>query len=210
MNRAQMMRATFTIAIAFLCGTAAAAPQEVTCESPCECSSAHGKGRWAVKNDPSTPPSDANAIQAVTPSDIFSWPIPDVHLTQHSERTGREQNWFSLTGRVVAVKVEADGDLHIELSDATGDKQGMVVVEIPLGPLWCDIRTTVFSWTPTRFPFQTRSTKRLKVIKPPIITVIGKAFWDIGHAPKDQSNQRKYMPGYAVWEIHPVMKLDIR
>ena len=92
-----------------------------------------------------------------------------VHLTQHSERTGREQNWFSLTGRVVAVKVEADGDLHIELSDATGDKQGIVVVEIPLGPQWCNIRTTVFSWSPTRFPFQTRSTKKLKVIKPPMI-----------------------------------------
>jgi TolB-like protein/Flp pilus assembly protein TadD len=107
----------------------------------------------------------------------------------------------SLTGRVVAVKVEADGDIHIALTDATGDKQGIVVAEIPLGPQWCDIRTTVFSWTPTRFPFQTRSTKRLKVIKPPIITVIGKAFWDIGHAPKDQSNRRKYMPGYSVWEI---------
>jgi hypothetical protein len=162
-----------------------------------------------VKNDPSSPPTDASAIQSVTPSDIFSWPGPDVHLTQHSERTGREQNWFSLTGRVVDVKVEVDGDLHIELSDATGDKQGIVVVEIPLGPRWCDIRTTVFSWSPTRFPFQTRSTKRLKVIKPPIITVIGKAFWDIGHAPKDQSNRRKYMPGYTVWEIHPAMKLTV-
>jgi hypothetical protein len=204
-----MTRATYTIAVAFLCSTAAATEQEVTCESPCECSSAHGKGRWLVKNDPSSPPTDASAIQSVTPSDIFSWPGPDVHLTQHSERTGREQNWFSLTGRVVAVKVEADGDLHIELSDATGDKQGIVVVEIPLGPQWCDIRTTVFSWSPTRFPFQTRSTKKLKVIKPPIITVINKAFWDIGHAPKDQSNQRKYMPGYSVWEIHPVMKLEV-
>jgi hypothetical protein len=29
----------------------------------------------------------------------------------------------------------------------------------------------------------------------------------VGHAPKDQSNRRKYMPDYAVWEIHPVMKL---
>jgi len=27
--------------------------------------------------------------------------------------------------------------------------------------------------------------------------------WDVGHAPKDQSNRRKYMPDYAVWEIHP-------
>jgi hypothetical protein len=204
-----MTRGTFTIAVAFLCSTAAATEQEVTCESPCECSSARGKGRWLVKNDPSSPPTDASAIQSVTPSDIFSWPGPDIHLTQHSERTGIENNWFAVTGRVVAVKVEPDGDLHIALSDATGDKQGIVVTEIPLGPQWCDIRTTVFSWSPTRFPFQTRSTKKLKVIKPPIITVIGKAFWDIGHAPKDQSNQRKYMPGYAAWEIHPVMALHV-
>jgi hypothetical protein len=41
----------------------------------------------------------------------------------------------------------------------------------------------------------------------PIITVIGKAFWDIGHARKDGSNRRKRMPDYAVWEIHPVMQL---
>ena len=179
-----MMRATFTIAIAFLCGTAAAAPQEVTCESPCLCSSAHGKGRWAVKNDASTPPTDADAIQAVTPSDIFSWAAPDVHLTQESERTGIEQKWFAVTGRVVAVKVEADGDLHIALSDATGDRQGTVVCEVPLKPQWCDIRQTVFSWTPTRFPVQTSSVKRLKIASPPVITAIGKAFWDINHAPK--------------------------
>jgi hypothetical protein len=42
----------------------------------------------------------------------------------------------------------------------------------------------------------------------PIITVIGKAFWGIGYAPKDQSNRRKRLPDYAVWEIHPVMKLE--
>ena len=114
---------TTLIVAVLLCSTAAAAPQEVTCESPCECSSAHGKGRWLVKNDPSSPPTDASAIQSVTPSDIFSWPGPDIHLTQHSERTGIENNWFAVTGRVVAVKVEADGDLHIALSDATGDKQ---------------------------------------------------------------------------------------
>jgi len=201
---------TTLIIAALFCSTAAATEQEVTCESPCECSSAHGKGRWLVKNDPSSPPADASVIQSVTPSDIFSWPGPDIHLTQHSERSGIENNWFAVTGRVVAVKVEADGGLHIALSDATGDKQGVVVTEIPLGPQWCDIRTTVFSWTPTRFPFQTRSTKKLKVIKPPVITVVGRAFWDIGHAPKDQSNRRKYIPGYAVWEIHPVMKLDIQ
>jgi hypothetical protein len=43
-----------------------------------------------------------------------------------------------------------------------------------------------------------------------VITVIGKAFWEVGHAPKDGSNLRKHLPGYAVWEIHPVMKLTVQ
>jgi hypothetical protein len=207
-----MTRATaFLIAaIAFVCGTAGETSQpQVTFVSPCSGHGNHGKDRWSAKNDPSGSPTDAHAVQAVTPSDIFNWQGPDVHLTWQSERTGIENNWYALTGRVVAVKVEADGDLHIALQDATGDKQGIVVAEIPLGPKWCDLRTRVFSWTRTRFPFQTRSIKRLKVIKPPIITVIGKAFWDVGHAPKDQSNRRKYMPGYAVWEIHPVKEIEV-
>ena len=201
---------TTLIVAVLLCSTAAAAPQEVTCESPCSCSSAHGKGRWSVKNDPETSPTDTSTIQAVTPSDIFSWAGPDVHLTQQSERTGLEQKWFAVTGRVVAVKVEADGDLHIALSDATGDKKGTVVCEVPLKPQWCDIRTTVFSWTPTRFPFQTSSAKTLKIADPPVVTIVGKAYWDLRHAPKDQSNRRNHQPGYAAWEIHPVMKIDVQ
>ena len=115
-----------------------------------------------------------------------------------------------MTGRVVAVKVEADGDLHIALSDATGDTLGTVVCEVPLKPQWCDIRETVFSWTPTRFPFQTSSAKRLKIANPPVFTIVRKAFFDLGYAPKDQSNRRNHQPGYAAWEIHPVMKIDVQ
>ncbi len=141
-----MTRATTLIiaAIAFLCSTAAATSQpQVTFESPCECRDNHGKHRWSVKVDSSTPPADARAIRAITPSDMFSWPRPDVHLTQQSERTGIENKWFALTGRVVVLKVETDGDIHIALQDATGDKPGIVVVEIPAKPQWCEIRNTV-------------------------------------------------------------------
>ena len=141
---------------------------------------------------------------------MFSWPGPDVPLKMQSERTGIENKWFALRGRVVELKVEEDGDLHIALHDITGDKPGVVVCEIPAQPQWCEIRTTVFSWTPTRFPFHSGSAKKLMFGQSPIITVIGKAFWDVGHAPKDQGNRRKYMPDYAAWEIHPVMKLTVQ
>jgi hypothetical protein len=83
----------------------------------------HGVERCLAR----TPPVDASAIQAVTPSDVFSWPGPAEHLTQSSERTGIENDWLALTGRVVNVKVEMDGDLHVALQDATGGKAGIVV-----------------------------------------------------------------------------------
>jgi hypothetical protein len=193
--------------IAFLCSAATSSP--VIFQLPCECRDNHGRARLTVKEDPSIPPAESSAIQSVTPSDIFSWPGPDVQLTERSPRTGRENDWFAVTGRVIAVKAETDGDLHIALQDATGDKPGVVVAKVPAKPQWCDIRTTVFSWTSTRFPFHTSSAKKLNVTDMPTVTVIGKAFWEIGHAPKDQSNRRKYMPGHAVWEIHPVMRLIV-
>ena len=36
-----------------------------------------------------------------------------------------EEKWYALTGRVVDAKVEAGGDLHIALQDATGNKPGL-------------------------------------------------------------------------------------
>jgi hypothetical protein len=36
-----------------------------------------------------------------------------MHLTGRSGRTAIENNWYALTGRVVAVKAETDGDLHL-------------------------------------------------------------------------------------------------
>src|SRR5215469_4919744 len=204
-----MTRSTFTIAIAFLCVRAVAAPL-VTFESPCECLDNHGKQRWTEKNDPEQPPTDASAIQAVTPSDVFNWQGPTEYLTPSSERIWSEQKWYAVTGRVVEVRAEEDGDLHIGLKDVTGDKAGVVVVEIPAKPQWCELRKIVFGWTHVEFPFRVRSGRKLKFREPLIITVIGKAFFDVGHAPADHSNRRTDLEGYAAWEIHPVMKLDVK
>jgi hypothetical protein len=83
-----MTRATFTIAaIAFLSSAAAAPSPPVTFESPCSCRDNHGEHRWAVKNDPSTPPVDTSAIQAVTPSGVFGWPGPAEHLNPPGDET---------------------------------------------------------------------------------------------------------------------------
>jgi hypothetical protein len=135
---------------------------------------------------------------------------PDVVLTGTTEeRLPAEQKWYALTGRVVDVKVEADGDIHIALQDATGNGVGTVSAEIPVGPKRCEIRQTVFSWTTQKFPFNVKTAHTLKIREPHVIAVTVKAFYDIGHAPADHSNRRTTRKDYAVWEIHPVMALRL-
>jgi len=185
---------------------------EVTFVSPCECIGFHGKNRWVAKTDLSPVPVDKSAIQSVTPSQIYAWEGlgPDVDLTQYTEaRMASEQKWYALTGRVVDAKVEADGDIHITLVDATGNNIGTVSAEIPVGPKWCEIRQTVFGWTTQTFPFGVKTAHGLKIREQHVITVTGKAFYDIGHAPADHSNRRHSPKDYAVWEIHPVMKMEV-
>jgi hypothetical protein len=124
-----MRRATFTIAVAFLCSLAATEQPPVTFVSPCECQGFHGKHRWVTNTNLSPVPLDKSAIQSVTPSQIYQWEGlgPDVVVTGTSEeRLPAEQKWYALTGRVVDLKVEADGDIHLALQNASGIGVGTV------------------------------------------------------------------------------------
>lgn len=185
---------------------------DVTFVSPCECLAFHGKNRWVTKTDLSPVPSDKSAIQAITPSQIYAWEglPPDVDMTDFTEvRLPAEQKWYALTGRVVDAKVEADGDVHLALQDANGNNTGTVSAEIPVGPKWCEIRQIVFGWTTQEFPFTVKTAHTLRISEPHVVTVIGKAYYDIGHAPADHSNRIRTPKDYTVWEIHPVMKLEV-
>jgi hypothetical protein len=207
-------RAFFALLAAFVVTSvfarSAAAP-EVTFVSPCECQGFHGKNRWIAKTDLSPVPLDKSAIQSVTPSQIYEWegPGPNVELTRITEARMPSEQWYALIGRVVSAKVEADGDIHIALEDATGNKVGTVGAEIPVGPKWCEIRQTVFAWTMQSFPFSLKTSKKLKIHEQHVITVTSKAFYDVAHAPADHSNRRTTPKDYAVWEIHPVMALHV-
>jgi hypothetical protein len=60
-----------------------------------------------------------------------------------------------------------------------------------------------------RPPVGVKTAHALKIRESHVITVTGKAFYDIGHAPADHSNRRSTPKNYAVWEIHPVMKMEV-
>jgi hypothetical protein len=184
----------------------------VTFVSPCECQGQKSGSRWPAKTDPSPVPTDKSSIQSVTPSQIYEWkgPDPNVPLTPNTDtRIPAEQKWYNLTGRLVNVKVEGDGDITLVLRDADGKKEGSVNAEIPVGPMWCELRKLVFGWTTQSFPFSFKESQTLEIREPHIITVTGKAFYDVGHASPENANRRTKPKKYAVWEIHPVIALHV-
>jgi hypothetical protein len=139
MKRAPFALFAFVIASIFAKSTA----PEVVFISPCGRIGFHGKNRWIAKTDLSPVPLDKSAIQSVTPSQMYAWegPGPDVELTRYTEaRMPSEQKWYALTGRIVDAKVEADGNIHIALIDATGNRVGTVSAEIPIGPKRFELR----------------------------------------------------------------------
>jgi hypothetical protein len=119
-----------------------------------------------------------------------------------SERTGIENKWYALKGRVVELKVEEDGDLHIALHDVTGDEPGSSSVKYLQNRSGARFAQAFLVGLPHAFLFTLALRRRLTFAQSPIITVIGKAYWDVGHAPKDQSNRRKYMPDYALRGVY--------
>src|SRR5579864_233935 len=182
----------------------AQAKTPVTFTSPCECIGNHGVSRWAAKTDLQEPPANMADIKKITPAHMLAWPGPGGHIDQRTERIAPENQWYAVTGRIEKVKVEDDGDIHVEMKDIGTDAS--IVVELPLGPRWCDLRKMVFSWTNATFPL----TGKFKLTQHPIITVVGKAFYDIDHSGKDtHTNRRNYDQSIAVWEIHPVMKITV-
>jgi hypothetical protein len=192
--------------------TKSVAAGTVTFVSACECQGQKSGSRWPAKTDPSPVPSDGSTIQSVTPSQIYEWkgPEPNVPLTPETDtRIAAEQKWYNLTGSLVSVKVEDDGDITLVLKDADDKKAGSVNAEIPVGPEWCDLRKLVFGWTTQSFPFSFKASQKLELREQHVITVTGKALFDVDHAPADRSNRRTKPKKYSVWEIHPVMALHV-
>jgi hypothetical protein len=211
MNRAlfSALLAAFVIGSAFARSVTAG---EATFVSPCECQGQKSGSRWPAKTDPSPVPLDKSTIQSVTPSQIYDWkgPEPNVPLTAKTDtRIPAEQKWYNLTGRVVNLKVEGDGDITLVFQDADSKKEGSVNAEIPVGPEWCELRKLVFGWTTQSFPFSFKDSQRLEMREQHFITVTGKALFDVDHMSADRSNRRTKPKKYSVWEIHPVMALHV-
>jgi hypothetical protein len=150
--------------------------------------------RWAVKVDTEPPPAMISANHDLKPSQIGSWAGPGGEYPGDKSRTGKENEWYRVTGKVTLVRATFDGDLHIELIDAAGTNDVTVIVEVPHGKPWERIR---------------KKATKLRVENGPVIRVTGRAFYDAEHAKSGTSGNRREGGNTTIWEIHPVMKLDV-
>jgi hypothetical protein len=182
--------------------------------SPCQYRGDGGQYRWAVKIDSERPPRTVAAVHRLTPSQLFGWTGGRGTILSGTPRQGRENEWIQLTGKVTGLIIEGDGDIHLELMDADGRSRAKAAVEIPAGRRWCRLRQVAFAWTEPNFPITTKRSE-LTLNKHPVVSVIGKAFWDGQHAPAATSrnavrrNQRTYDSTCSAWEVHPVVVLTI-
>ena len=211
---ASMLSVALTVSLYSQAGYGQGKPK-VTFKDECHCVGCHAEYRWDVKTDDTEPP--ANVTSKLKPSQIGAWQGPGGIFTKTTPRRGKERNWYQVTGRVSLVKIEPDGDFHIQLVDeGAADGDVNVVVEVPFGEPWCDIRKEIFSWTKHSFPLATGG-KKVTLEKKPVVTVTGKAFYDAIHGGGDTSKNRRPVPKGAaettknvtIWEIHPVMRLDV-
>jgi hypothetical protein len=181
----------------------------VTFVSETKCKANHGVWRWKVKTDPDRPPARIAADHKVTVADVGAWDPPEEKVKIRTPRKGREKEWYELTGKVVLVKAEQDGDLHVQLGDPTGKSKLEVVVEVPVDnddpdSAWSKMRKVVFGWSDQTFPFTTKTGHRLTLTRKPVVRVVGKAFWDAVHQKKATPNRRRDHANVTVWEIHPM------
>ena len=69
--------------------------------------------------------------------------------------------------------------IFIRVRDATGNKRGIVVCEVPCQTSCCEIRQTPSAGRVPAFPFKQLQSENLSDM--PVLTGIGKAFFDVNH-----------------------------
>jgi hypothetical protein len=179
----------------------------------CSCVLCHGSHRWSVKTEVARPPVTIPPSHQLTPSSFRMWKGPGGKIPKDAPRTGKEREWFSLTGEIHWAKIEDDGDIHLQLADRGADAGAKTAsVEIPNGQPWCAMREQIFALTGAAFPIRFSSHEDLPLKARAVITVVGKAFYDAENDGGDSfSNDRDGADKSrtTVWEIHPVMKTTI-
>jgi len=170
--------------------------------------------RWTEKVDTTL------ATRPVAPTDVAtilsSWAPPSLARDDMcAPRAGREDSVFVLTAWVRRVELhESDGDWHIELTEtASAPVTECIIAEIPAeryGAAYRAARAAFAALVDT-----TRLNERGAVTPPVQVRFTGAAFFDGYHqvplpggAPRPVLHGRCNASLRALWELHPVYKVE--
>src|SRR5437773_2405276 len=154
-------------------------------------------------------PEIGNAVFIAGPAEVTVPSVAGATLLITYKKEPNEDGFKSkiITTSQLTITVPEDRFLKIiNFTQEGGTDRG--IVRLPLGGA---AGGTANVLTATRIDFSTgiNSQNFPEIGNPPVINVSRKAFFDVGHSLKDQtSNRRRHLPGYAAWEIHPVMRLE--
>jgi hypothetical protein len=136
------------------------------------------------------------------------------------EALPEERLKVKLRGFVMAMKREDDNDLHVQVADRPEPfDQEQVVVEIPPGAEYCDARAAIMGLF--RADGGTNVRRRHIFSKPPQVDVTGYLFLDAAHMRARRTDfctdnggrgirdGRGASPVRGIWELHPVVKLEV-
>ncbi len=151
-----------------------------------------GVERWSVKTLSDNRPIDTNYIET-TIHDLNLIPPPD-KIYYNTTRLKLEEQTFAITCKVIEIRTEKDGDLHLIVADTSAPFETMIF-EI--------IKPSQAS---------TQYYKQLKKVRDKIVylrskkkligktfTFVGVAFYDLPHNQKGKS--------LSNLELHPVLKI---
>lgn len=155
------------------------------------------------------------SLKQTTVEDILNWPNPArIDKSSGSAIDARENQAFTVVGDVWRVKVEDnDCDFHVELTlPGNGADADRVIVELPQGPQFAQIRETLASALVSAGQGDLRHKKSIDLSNPIRVQVGGFAFFDAFHYsrtnPKRGHGHGTAMVG-TIWELHPVWQLQL-
>lgn len=183
----------------------------------CPCGETIGSSheRESVKNR-SAPASLTLAI-SVTVSGMKKWKIfTDDLSNEQGHIYPREGKLYTLKGYIMLAKISPDDcDIHLEIASTQDTAADRIIAEISNTDEYCALRKKIFDSVRAKLNKRLGTAARRFNASTGFIklTLTGYAFFDQSHysytnLKKGHSHGSRYVA--TIWEIHPVVKLEIK
>jgi hypothetical protein len=181
----------------------------------CDCGLTKGNKHPRQEIKDRSIPSSLNSVSNTTVKDIINWPVPDNPKLSGKQTDPKEESLYTVTGFARIIKIDPeDCDFQIEIS---GDKQNSgdrIIAEIPNTKEYCSLREKLIKDLKEKDNLSLKG--KTTTIKNSVeVKLTGYAFWDSSFyteraAAKEKRSGHGSKDVKTLWEIHPVVSIDVQ